>query len=101
MNRTIYADHAATTPLAPEVLVAMMPYLTEYYGNASSPHAMGQASQIAVDRARDEVAAVFGCTSAEVIFTGGGSEGDNLASQRGGVSIPAGAWHGPRGSECH
>ena len=75
----IYADHAATTPLAPEVLAAMMPYLTEYYGNASSPHAMGQASQIAVDRARDEVAAVFGCTSAEVIFTGGGSEGDNLA----------------------
>jgi cysteine desulfurase len=75
----IYADHAATTPLATEVLAAMMPYLTEYYGNASSPHAMGQASQIAVDRARDDIAKVLGCTSAEVIFTGGGSEGDNLA----------------------
>ena len=76
---TIYADHAATTPLAPEVLAAMMPYLTEYYGNASSPHTMGQASQIAVDRARDDVAIVLGASSAEVVFTGGGSEGDNLA----------------------
>lgn len=75
----IYADHAATTPLAPEVLAAMMPYLTEHYGNAGSPHAIGQASQIAVDRARDDVANVLGCTSAEVVFTGGGSEGNNLA----------------------
>ena len=74
MSQIIYADHAATTPLAPDVLAAMMPYLTQYYGNASSPHAMGQASQIAVDRARDDVAKVLGCTSAEVVFTGGGCD---------------------------
>ncbi len=76
---TRYFDHAATTPLAPEVLAAMMPYLTDWYGNASSPHAMGQASQSALDRARDDVAAVLGCGVGEVVFTGGGSEGDNLA----------------------
>lgn len=78
---TIYADHAATTPLAPEVLAAMMPYLTEYYGNASSPHTMGQASQIAVDRARDDVAIVLGASSAEVVFTGGDPKVTTLPSK--------------------
>lgn len=76
---TRYFDHAATTPLDADVLAAMMPYLTTFYGNASSPHAMGQASQSALDRARDDVAAVLGCSVSEVVFTGGGSEGDNLA----------------------
>ncbi len=74
-----YFDHAATTPLDAEVLAAMMPFLTSIYGNASSPHAMGQASHSALDRARDDVAAVLGCSASEVVFTGGGSEGDNLA----------------------
>ena len=76
---TRYFDHAATTPLDPDVLAAMMPFLTTFYGNASSPHAMGQASQSALDRARDDVASVLGCSAGEVVFTGGGSEGDNLA----------------------
>ena len=76
---THYFDHAATTPLDAEVLATMMPYLTTIYGNASSPHAMGQASHSALDRARDDVAAVLGCSVSEVVFTAGGSEGDNLA----------------------
>ncbi len=76
---TRYFDHAATTPLDPDVLAAMMPFLTTFYGNASSPHAMGQASHSALDRARDDVASVLGCSAGEVVFTGGGSEGDNLA----------------------
>ncbi|MEY2846603.1 MAG: hypothetical protein RL076_2149, partial [Chloroflexota bacterium] len=76
---THYFDHAATTPLDPDVLAAMMPFLTTWYGNASSPHAMGQASHSALDRARDDVASVLGCSAGEVVFTAGGSEGDNLA----------------------
>ncbi|MFM7678044.1 MAG: cysteine desulfurase family protein [Roseiflexaceae bacterium] len=76
---THYFDHAATTPLDADVLAAMMPFLTTFYGNASSPHAMGQASHSALDRARDDVAAVLGCSVSEVVFTAGGSEGDNLA----------------------
>jgi cysteine desulfurase len=74
-----YFDHAATTPLDAAVLAQMQPYLTEYFGNPSSPHAMGRSSLNALDHARDQVAAVFNCSNAEIIFTGGGSEGDNLA----------------------
>lgn len=74
-----YLDHAATTPLAPEVLEAMMPYLTTIYGNPSSKHHAGQQAMNALDRARDTVAGILGCTAAEIVFTGGGSEGDNLA----------------------
>jgi cysteine desulfurase len=76
---TLYFDHAATTPLDTAVLAQMLPYLTEYFGNPSSPHAMGRSSLNAIDHARDQVAAVLNCSNAEVIFTGGGSEGDNLA----------------------
>ena len=74
-----YLDHAATTPLAPEVLEAMMPYLTTVYGNPSSKHQAGRTAMNALDAARDTVAGVLGCTAAELVFTGGGSEGDNLA----------------------
>jgi len=75
----LYFDHAATTPLDAAVLAQMQPYLTEYFGNPSSPHALGRSSLNALDHARDQVAAVLNCSNAEIIFNGGGSEGDNLA----------------------
>lgn len=75
----MYLDHAATTPLAPEVLAAMMPYLGEGFGNPSSIHASGRVARSAVDEARDRLAGVLGCHAREVVFTSGGSEADNLA----------------------
>jgi len=75
----IYFDYNATTPVDPRVLEAMLPYLREQFGNPSSSHAYGLATHAAVDRARSQVAALLGCTPEEIIFTGGGSEADNLA----------------------
>jgi cysteine desulfurase len=74
-----YLDYNATTPVDPEVLAAMMPYLGENFGNASSIHSAGQAARGAVDRARESVAALIGAKPAEIVFTSGGTEGDNLA----------------------
>ena len=74
-----YLDHAATTPLRPEALDAMMPYLTELYGNPSGSHAVSRLARRAVDEARDTVAECLGCQPGEVVFTGGGTESDNLA----------------------
>lgn len=76
---SIYLDHNATTPVAPEVLEAMLPYLREAYGNASSMHAAGQKARAAVDAARDAVARLIGAKPAEIVFTSGGTEADNLA----------------------
>lgn len=75
----VYLDHSATTPLDPEVLEAMLPYLTEEFGNASSVYGLGQRARQAIDQARDEVAAFYSVASKEVIFTSGGTEGDNFA----------------------
>src|SRR5713226_8363062 len=75
----VYLDHSATTPLDPEVLQAMMPYLTEEFGNASSVYGLGQRARQAIDQARDEVAAFYGVVAKEVIFTSGGTEGDDFA----------------------
>jgi cysteine desulfurase len=75
----IYLDHSATTPLDPEVLDAMLPYLRDNFGNASSVYGLGQAARRAVDQARDEVASYFGVQAREVVFTSGGTEGDNFA----------------------
>jgi cysteine desulfurase len=75
----IYLDHAATTPLDPEVLEAMLPYLGEVYGNPSSIYSLGRKARSALDDARDIVAGVLGCEARELIFTSGGSESDNLA----------------------
>ncbi len=75
----VYLDHSATTPLDPEVLAAMMPYLTEEFGNASSVYGLGQRARQAIDQARDDVAAFYGVAAKEVIFTSGGTEGDNFA----------------------
>src|SRR3982075_3030966 len=81
MMPMVYLDHSATTPLDPEVLQAMMPYLTEQFGNASSVYGLGQRARQAIDQARDEVAAYYGVAAKEVIFTSGGTEGDNFAFQ--------------------
>jgi cysteine desulfurase len=76
---SLYLDHAATTPLAAEVLEEMLPYLTTTQGNPSSVHASGRAARAAVDSARDRLAAVLGCAQREIVFTGSGTESDNLA----------------------
>src|SRR5947209_7764814 len=77
--RRIYLDNNATTPVLPEVFEAMRPYFGEHFGNASSVHHHGQETRAAVERARDSVASLLGCHSAEIVFTSGGTEGDNLA----------------------
>lgn len=75
----LYFDHNATTPLAPEVLEAMLPYLRDEYGNASSIHRFGQRARAAVERARSQVAALLHAEPSEIVFTFGGTESDNLA----------------------
>jgi cysteine desulfurase len=79
MMRRAYLDNNATTPVLPEVLDAMRPYFGEHFGNASSIHHHGQETRAAVERARESVAALLGCRASEVVFTSGGTEGDNLA----------------------
>ncbi|MFA6107857.1 MAG: aminotransferase class V-fold PLP-dependent enzyme [Candidatus Latescibacterota bacterium] len=75
----IYLDHNATTPVHPEVLEAMLPYLREQFGNPSSSHAYGQRAHAAVERAREQIAALLGCAADEIVFTSGGTEANNLA----------------------
>ncbi|ALS23164.1 cysteine desulfurase family protein [Paenibacillus naphthalenovorans] len=75
----IYLDHAATTPVHPEVVEAMIPYLSEMYGNASSTHAAGRQARTALNAARDRIAAFVGCSPSELVFTGSGTESDNMA----------------------
>ena len=84
---TIYLDHAATTPLRREVLDAMLPYLTEVYGNPSSAHAVGRTARAALDDAHTRVAAQLGAEPREIVFTSGGTEANNLA-------LKGGAWAG-------
>ncbi|MGO9864837.1 MAG: cysteine desulfurase family protein [Terriglobales bacterium] len=79
MMRRVYLDNNATTPVLPEVLEAMRPYFGERFGNASSIHNHGQQTRAAVERARESVASLLGCRASEVVFTSGGTEGDNLA----------------------
>ncbi|HEX3569299.1 MAG TPA: cysteine desulfurase family protein [Acidobacteriaceae bacterium] len=75
----IYMDANATTPVLPQVVEAMRPYWSESFGNASSVHQRGQQARAAVDHAREQVAALLHCRPAEVVFTSGGTESDNLA----------------------
>lgn len=79
METPIYLDHASTTPLDKQVLEKMTPYLTEMFGNADSPHAIGRKAMNAVDLARDKVAELINARKNEVYFTSGGTESDNWA----------------------
>jgi cysteine desulfurase len=76
---TIYLDHAATTPVRPEVVEAMLPYLTEVFGNPSSAHAYGRRARAALDEAHDRMAVRLNARSRELVFTSGGTESNNLA----------------------
>jgi cysteine desulfurase len=75
----IYLDHNATTPIAPDVLDAMLPFLRDEFGNPSSSHALGRRAKDAVDTARGHVAALIGAQPNEIIFTSGGTEASNMA----------------------
>src|SRR5436190_11282379 len=74
-----YLDHAATTPMRPEAAEAMLPLLTEHFGNPSGSHAVAREARKALDEAREVVAECLGARPGEVVFTGGGTEADNLA----------------------
>nr|BFF11974.1 hypothetical protein GCM10025699_32770 [Microbacterium flavescens] len=84
----LYLDNAATTPVRPEVLEAMMPYLTQWFGNPSSHHTVGEAAADALADARARVARLLGMRAGDVIFTSGGTEANNLAVK----GIALGAW---------
>src|SRR3989475_13234506 len=75
----VYFDNNASTPVLPEVFEGMRPYFGEHFGNASSIHHHGQETRAAVERARESVANLLGCRTSEIVFTSGGTEGDNLA----------------------
>lgn len=75
----VYADNAATTRIAPQVLDAMLPYLKEEYGNPSTLYKLGREAKIAIEKAREQVAQVIGAKAEEVFFTGSGTEADNMA----------------------
>ena len=74
----VYFDNAATTPMAPEVLEAMLPYMQDHFGNPSAIHAYGRKTRAAVEQARRQVAALLNCAPGEIIFTSGGTEADNM-----------------------
>jgi cysteine desulfurase len=75
----VYADYNATTPLDPQVLEAMLPYLREHFGNASSVHTFGREARAAIDDVRVRLAKLLGAQEGEIVFTGGGTEADNMA----------------------
>jgi cysteine desulfurase len=84
MSRTfapmnVYLDNAATTPIDPEVINAMMPWLTDHFGNPSSSHAFGRKTKVAIEQSRRTIAKLLNCTPSEIYFTSGGTEADNLA----------------------
>jgi len=78
-KRTVYLDHAATTPLDPRVLEVMLPVLTSHFGNASSVHALGRKARQLVEESREEIAALVGAEPSEIVFTSGGTEADHAA----------------------
>lgn len=89
----VYLDHNATTPVDPAVFEEMVPYLRTYYGNPSSGHLFGREARQAVDRARDRLAGLLGCDPGEIVFTGGGTESNNLAIKGAALAAPSGRDH--------
>jgi cysteine desulfurase len=85
----VYVDHAATTPVRPEVLEAMLPFLREQWGNPSSLYGPGRRARQAVEQARRSIGEILGCAADEIIFTGSGSEGANLAIKGVALAAPA------------
>jgi cysteine desulfurase len=79
MFRRVYLDNSATTPIDPAVVEAMLPYLTDKFGNPSSIHFFGQEARAAVDRAHHQVAALINARPNEIVLTSGGTEANNLA----------------------
>jgi cysteine desulfurase len=77
--RRIYLDNAATTPLDPEVLDAMLPYMREHHGNPSAIHSFGRTTRAAVEQARRRISGLLNCAPGEIVFTSGGTEADNMA----------------------
>ena len=77
--RYVYADNAATTPVSKKVVEAILPYMTEHFGNPSSLYETGQIAHRAVEKARGQVAAALNADTKEIFFTSGGSEADNWA----------------------
>jgi cysteine desulfurase len=93
-----YLDHAASTPMRPEAVEAMLPYLTEHFGNPSGSHRAARDARKAIDESRELVASLLGVDSSEVVFTGDGTEADNLAvlgvpAARGGVAVCSAVEH--------
>ena len=78
-DQVVYLDHAATTPMCAEAVAAMLPFLTDRYGNPSGTHAVARAAQRALDDAREQLAILLGAHPGDVVFTSGGTEADNLA----------------------
>jgi cysteine sulfinate desulfinase/cysteine desulfurase-like protein len=95
IQKLVYADNAATTKLAPEALEAMMPYLTEEYGNPSSLYAFGQSAREGIDAARATMAECLGALPTEVYFTSGGSEADNWAIKMAAAAMKKKVGYGP------
>lgn len=88
-----YLDHAATTPMCPEAVAAMLPFMAEHYGNPSGGHSVARSALRALDEAREELAALFGASPGQLVFTSGGTEADNLAvlgvaAAGGGAPVP-------------
>jgi len=98
MSDYTYLDHAATTPMRPESVAAMLPHLSQHFANPSGSHRFAREARTAIDEAREAMAAVIGCKPGEVIFTGGGTEADNTSirgvlARRGGTSVCPAAEH--------
>jgi len=84
-----YLDYAASTPMRPEAVAAMLPYLSDMFGNPSGGHAAARAAKTALESAREEIAGLLGAAPGEIVFTGGGTEGDNLAVEGAGRAARA------------
>jgi cysteine desulfurase len=93
MNAPVYLDFNATTPVAREVLEAMLPYLREHFGNPSSAHSLGRRAAEAVAEARERIAALLGARSDEIVFTGCATEASNLALMGAALAMPPGKRH--------